>query len=181
MVDLRLAVKRANGTAPLPQWPEPDMRLIEDDRPPAPVLEDDALPRGWGEYITAEAAARGCPPDYVAAALICCASACIGNSRHVGATPTWTEPPNLWFAQIGAPSTGKTHALRPFIDACRAIQREAEPDWAAEKAEHAAQVEDARALQEGWRDAARAAAKSGQVAPPVHAAPTSHQHPRARE
>ena len=28
-------------------WPQPDMRLVEDDRAPAPTLEDDALPANW--------------------------------------------------------------------------------------------------------------------------------------
>jgi hypothetical protein len=40
-------------------WPEPDMRLVDDDRAPAPLLDDDALPAGWGSWITTEAAARG--------------------------------------------------------------------------------------------------------------------------
>jgi hypothetical protein len=28
------------------EWPEPDLRLVEDDRTPAPKLDDDALPAG---------------------------------------------------------------------------------------------------------------------------------------
>ena len=72
------------------------MRLVEDDRTPAPVLDDDALPAGWGESITKEAAAQACPRDYVAAALVAAASAWIGNARHVSATATWIEPPHLW-------------------------------------------------------------------------------------
>ena len=39
-------------------WPEPDMRLIDDERAPAPALYDDALPAGWGEWTAAEAAAQ---------------------------------------------------------------------------------------------------------------------------
>ena len=119
-------MKRAIGNAP---WPEPDMRLVEDDRPPAPALDDDALPAAGVEWITAEAEARGCPRDYVAAGLIGGASAWIGNARHIGATATWSEPPHVWLALIGAPSTGKTPALRPIVEASRAIEREAEPAW----------------------------------------------------
>ena len=48
-------------------WSEPDMRLVTDDRVPAPALDDDALPAGWESWITAEAAARACPRDYIAA------------------------------------------------------------------------------------------------------------------
>jgi hypothetical protein len=57
----------------------------------------------------------------VAAGLIATASAWIGNARHVGATATWTEPPHLWLALIGVPSTGKTPALRAVVEASRAI------------------------------------------------------------
>jgi hypothetical protein len=48
-------------------WPEPDLRLVEDDRTPAPKLDDDALPAGWDEWIGKGASARGCPRDYMAA------------------------------------------------------------------------------------------------------------------
>src|SRR5277367_5841376 len=109
------------------EWPEPDMRLVEDDRTPVPTLGDDALPAGWEEWIAREAASRVCPRDYVAAAFIAAASAWVGNSRHVAVNGTWSEPPHLWLALIGAPSTGKTPALRPIIEACRAIERDAEP------------------------------------------------------
>jgi hypothetical protein len=146
-------------------WPEPDFSLIEDDRAPAPVLDDDSLPSGWAEWITDEATARGCPRDYVAGGLIANASAWIGNARHVAATPTWTEPPHVWVANIGSPSTGKTPGQRPMIEATRAIEREAEPSWEAACAQHAALVEGARAIEEGWRQSVREALKLG-AAPP---------------
>jgi hypothetical protein len=147
-------------------WPEPDMRLVEDDRAPAPALDDDALPAGWGEWIAAEAAARGCPRDYVAAGLIVGASGWLGNARHVAATPTWHQPPHLWLALIGPPSAGKTPALRPIVDTMRAIEREAEPAWREACAQHATLAEGARAIEEGWRQSVRAAAKEG-AAPPA--------------
>jgi hypothetical protein len=161
-VDLRLAVNRANGEAP---WPAPDKRLVDDDRPPAPLLEDDALPAGWGDWITAEASARGCPRDYVAAGLIAGASALIGNARHVAATETWTEPPHLWIALVGSPSTGKTPALRPIVEAARNIEREAEPAWQAASVEYAVMAEGARAIEEQWKAAVRQAAKEGEPLP----------------
>src|SRR6516162_431133 len=84
-------------------WPEPDMRLIGDDRAPPPALEDDALPAGWGAWITGAANACSCPRDYIAAALIAAASAWIGNARRIAATADWIEPVHLWFALIGPP------------------------------------------------------------------------------
>jgi hypothetical protein len=148
-----------------PEWPKPDMRLVEDDRTRAPALDDDALPAGWAEWITSEAAARGCPRDYVAAALIAAASAWIGNSRHIAATSTWSEPPHVWLALIGAPSSGKTPAVRPIIEACRTIERDAEPEWQSAMAEHAGLVEGARAIEEQWRTDVRKATKDGTPAP----------------
>jgi hypothetical protein len=162
-------------------WPEPDLRIVEDDRTPAPTLDDDALPGGWSEWITKEAAARDCPRDYLAAALIGAASAWIGNSRHVAVNETWSEPPHLWLALIGAPSTGKTPALRPIIDACRAIERDAEPEWQAAMAEHARLAESAGAREEQWRAEVRTATKNGQPAPelpPAADAPEAPPRPR---
>src|SRR5271156_4738296 len=113
----------------LGQWPQPDLRLINDDRPPAPVLNDDAVPAEWSSWIAAQAEARACPRDYVAAALIGAASAWIGNARRVTPTSDWSEPSHLWFALVGAPSTGKTPTLAPMIEASRALERDAEPVW----------------------------------------------------
>ena len=161
---------RPHGTSNPPaeeSWPPPDKRLVEDDRTPAPPLDDDALPFGWAAWIAEEAAARGCPKDYVAAALVAAASSWIGNARHVGATATWTEPPHLWFALIGSPSTGKTPAQRAVVEASRSLERDAEPGWEIEKSEHAGLVEGARVIEEDWRAALRKAVKDG-VPPPQH-------------
>jgi len=133
-------------------WPEPDLGLINDDRAPAPPLEDDALPLGWAEWIEVEAQARGCPSDYVAAGLITFASAWIGNARHVAATPTWSEPLHIWLMLIGGPSWGKSPSLRPFVDTARTIEQDAEPTWRAALAQHAVLAAAAKFAEESWRD-----------------------------
>src|SRR5689334_18136487 len=127
--EVRRIVAGATPVTAHDSWPEPDMRLVEDDCVPAPALDDDALPASWVEWVTPEAAARGCPRDYVAAGLITTASALIGNARRVAATDTWIEPSHLWMALAGAPSTGKSPALSPFTDLTRALELEAEPAW----------------------------------------------------
>jgi Protein of unknown function (DUF3987) len=160
---IRLRVDDETGT-PL-EWPTPDVRLVDDDRTPAPPLDDAALPSGWGTWITQEAASRACPRDYVAASLIAAASAWIGNARHAAATATWSEPPHIWLALIGEPSMGKTPAERPIIEACGTIERDAEPGWQAAMVEHAGLVEGARAIKEQWCAAVREAIKGGRSAP----------------
>jgi hypothetical protein len=141
------------------------MRLIDDDRLPAPKLFDDALPAGWGEWITNEAAARACPRDYVAGGLIGAASAKIGNARRVKATADWTEPAHLWFALIGAPSAGKTPGLQPTILASRAIERDAESDWRKALAAYERDAAAAKARDKAWRDEVRTASNDGTRSP----------------
>src|SRR6516164_6519681 len=143
------ATRSTGGTAPKPlprdSWVEPDMRLVEDDRAPAPVLDGDVLPAGWEHWTCDEAEARGCPRDYIASGLIGAASAWIGNARRIAATADWIEPAHLWFALIGAPSAGKSPALRPMIEASRALEREAEPAWREALAQYERDAEAARA------------------------------------
>src|SRR5260370_32753232 len=64
------------------EWPEPDMRLVDDDCVSAPKLPDDALPAGWESWIPTEAAARDSPRHYVAAALISPPSPWIATTSH---------------------------------------------------------------------------------------------------
>jgi hypothetical protein len=144
---------------------EPDMRLVEDDCVPAPTLDDDALPAGWKDWISSEAAARGCPHDYVAAALIGAASGWTGNARRIAATADWTEPAHLWFVNIGVPSAGKTPALRPMIDASRRLERDAEPAWREAVAKCERDAEAASACDKEWREQVKEAARNGRVPP----------------
>jgi hypothetical protein len=171
----------ATLVTPRDPWPAPDMGLITDDRPSAPAVDNDALPAGWGAWITAEAAARACPRDYVAAALLGAASGWIGNSRRIAATSDWNEPVHLWFALIGAPSTGKTPALRPMIEASRKVERDAEPAWRNALAKYECDAEAANAAEKAWRGQVAKAAK-GKVSPPDRpiAAQAPSKPPRPR-
>jgi putative DNA primase/helicase len=153
------AMKPAGG------WLKPDMRLVEDDRVPAPTLDNDALPAGWENWVSAQADALACSRDYIAAGLIGAASALIGNARRITATADWIEPPHLWFALIGTPSAGKTPALRPMIEASRVIEREAEPAWREALAQHERDAEAARATDEAWREKVNSAARDGSTVP----------------
>jgi hypothetical protein len=127
------------AASPAP-WPAPDKALVDDGEAPAPGLEPDALPAGWGDWIRDEAEACNIPRDYVAGGLIAAASEWVGNARHIGATAGWHEPPHSWVALVGMPSTGKTPGMRSVIEATRIIEREMEPDWTERCAQHAAAV-----------------------------------------
>jgi hypothetical protein len=162
---LRPIIDDAPEIKPRDTWAEPDRRLIDDDRAPAPPLEDDVLPAGWEAWIAAEAAARAGPPDYVVAGLIGATSGWIGNARRIAATDDWIEASVLWFANIGAPSTSKTPTLRPMIEASRMLEREAEPAWREALLRHEHDAEAARAIDKKWRDKMRAAANDNGESP----------------
>ena len=179
--NVRAFVDEAPEMTPRDTWPKPDMRLVNDDRAPPPSLDNDALPAGWEAWITTEAAARACPRDYVAAGLIGAASAWIGNARRIRATADWTAPAHIWIALIGAPSTGKTPALQPMIEASRVLERDAEPAWRGELARYERDAEAARAVDKTWRELVHTAANDGS-APPDRPAkadePVRPQRPR---
>jgi hypothetical protein len=164
---------RATKKVPPDTWPGPDMRLIGDYRVSPPSLNEDALPAGWEEWIGLEAKARAVPRDYLAAGLIGAASAWIGNARRVRATPTWIEPAHLWFALIGAPSTGKTPALQPLIEASHILERDAEPAWRDSCRTYERDAEAARARDKAWRDSVRSAAKSNKAEAGGHSEKTA--------
>lgn len=156
--------KTFTAKAPDP-WPEPDMSLVDADQAVPPAFDPDILPQPWSRWVVEQANAVGCPVDYVAAALMVSASAWIGNSRRIAATPDWIEPPHLWVAEIGMPSTGKTPAQRPFIDACKALEMEERPAWQERMDEHTQQADVCTARREQWKVEVKVALKNGREPP----------------
>jgi hypothetical protein len=146
-------------------WPEPDLSLIDADQATPPTFDYTALPNIWAAWVKEQASALGCPADYVAASLLASASAWLGNSRRVAATTDWIEPPHLWFALIGAPSTGKTPAQRPFIEICKMLEREERPAWEEKTGEHEKNIEAVNAKLDKWKADVKLAVKNNAAAP----------------
>lgn len=149
-----------------PDWPAPARRFLRPETPPAPDLPlDDVVSPRLARWISNAAAAKGAPPDYIFAALLAAAGAAVGNARWVSPWRGWAEPPILWVMTVGLPSAGKS----PAIDAAVAPLRRAEaPLRAAAEAELAAwheRAEVAKLAEATWRDAARAALKTGDEPP----------------
>jgi putative DNA primase/helicase len=79
----------------------------------APPFPREVLGKPWALWCEATAAAANAPYDYVAASLITCGAALIGNARVVefGA---WIEPSAIWTVLSGSPSSGKSPAMSPL-------------------------------------------------------------------
>ena len=107
------------------EWAEPDRSLVEQLEVPIPAFDWGMVPDSWGSWIAGASEDTGAPPDYIFANLIGTASAVIGNARRVRAWPGWEEPPHIWVANIGNPSSGKTPGLDPFKRVLASLEKEA--------------------------------------------------------
>ena len=146
-------------------WPDLDKRLLGDDRAPAPALNFDALPQAWTDWVRQMAEDCGSSPDYIASNLIGTASAVLGNARRVRAGDGWIEPPQLWIANVGAPSSNKTPALRPFQAACSEIELKDRPAFEEALAKYKEEKELAAAEEAAWKTELRDAVSAGKTRP----------------
>lgn len=153
------------GQPPHAEWPEPDFGLLSADRAPAPALESDTLPGDIMDWCKDTATACAAPVDYVVAGLLAAASGWLGNSRHIGPSRSWVEPPHLWFACVGAPSTGKTPAIRPLLEASHGLEMDREEVWAGQWADYQRDAEMAKAKVEEWKARVREAVQQGEEPP----------------
>jgi hypothetical protein len=105
------------------------MSLLEAQLIPAPPYPTHLLPAGWQDWCVGSAEGAGCPIDYVANPLLSAAGTLIGNSRWASPWGDWREPPVIWEASVGRPSSGKTPGMRPTIKLLQMLQSELNEDW----------------------------------------------------
>jgi len=135
------AAARQDGDPP-PATPE--MGFLSRTRLPAPPLPLDAFGPWWASWIADTAAGANAPPDYVALPLLSVGSALIGNARWPRGWPGWFEPPTLWCASVGNPSSGKSPGAAPVIrDVLGLVEANMAGDYPAEM--------------EAWKEAAKVA------------------------
>ena len=119
----------------------------------------------WAEWI--EATAEGCsaPRDYVATGLLSIASALIGNARWVSPWPGWSEPPALWIANIGSPSSGKSPAMDPLLKIVADIEYEMAEGFSDDRRQWQTRREAAKVARSLWESEVKTAVNNG-VPPP---------------
>ena len=99
---------------PPPPTP-PQMGFLSRTRLAAPTLPLDVLGPWWGPWVARTAIGANAPADYAAVPLLAAASALIGNARWARAWHGWFEPPALWCASVGSPSSGKSPGAAPVM------------------------------------------------------------------
>ena len=152
-----------DGSRDLP-WLEPDMSVVDGGRRAAPALPIRVF-GAWVQWIEAHAEGRSAPVDYVALGLLASASTLIGNSRWVSPWSEWKEPPSLWIALVGNPSSGKSPALDASIDLLRKLEAEMADDFSSVVRQYQRDKEEAKVLKEAWQSEVKDAVKSKKPPP----------------
>jgi hypothetical protein len=148
------------------EWPEPDLSVLEEHRLPAPPLPLEIFGNYWSSWLSAQAEAKSCAPDYAAAGLLAGAGVLIGNARWGSPWPGWAEPPVLWVAGVGNPSSGKSPGLDGPRDLLSAIEAEANSGRKEALLEWDTAARTARLVLDVWEAEVKAAIKNDSVPPP---------------
>lgn len=99
--------------------------------------------------------------DYAALPLLSLASALLGNARWAVAWRGWAEPPVLWCASVGNPSSGKSSGAAPVNrDVLADVERHLSRDYPKQLEEWATVASIVKAILKQWeKDVAKAAKK----------------------
>jgi hypothetical protein len=160
----------SGSNTPLPQeWPDPDRAAADLNRRAPPALPLDIFGPFWADWLAAAAEGASCPVDYVAGSLLAAAGMLIGNARWVSPWYQWKEPPVLWIANVGDPSSGKSPAADPILDILSLIEADLAADFDRIHREWATAREAAQCAREAWEKDVKEAAKRG-TPPPIQPA-----------
>ena len=91
----------------------PSRALTASAAPPLPLH---LFGEAWAAWIADAAEAKGCPPDFVALPLVAVTGAMVANARRASPWPGWVEPPIIWQASVGLPSSGKSPGYDAVIE-----------------------------------------------------------------
>jgi hypothetical protein len=175
-VELRLEELRSEAASPDPigtsdtigtagAFRPLDRSMLGTGRSPAPEFPTRLLGQKWGAWCVQHATTRSTAADYVATGLLTVAASLIGNARWARISPEWPEPPVLWAALVGGPSSGKSPALDPVLRIVREIEALAMEAARPRVQEREEAIQRARAAIEAWQGALRTAAKNGDPSP----------------
>lgn len=146
------------------EWGEPDMSILN-PRPKPPEFPTYLFGPFWAKWLTRQAKGKSTPVDYVGSTLLVCASTIIGNARWVSPWESWKEPPHLWAALVGKPSSGKSPGMDPVLDLIRKIEAEQAEGHVEALRQFEANSIAAKHIRDEWEKDVKAAASEGYPPP----------------
>ena len=93
------------------------------------------------------------------------AGSLIGNTRWAAPQPGWSEPPIIFSALIGDPSSNKSPATDAVFDPVRQLEKELAHDYADKLREHEDAATVAAVSESAWKEEVKAAIKNGDDLP----------------
>ncbi len=161
-----------------PPWPEPAMSILRRSAGAPPEMPLDCFPSAWRAWIEVAAEGANAPPDFIVLPLLALSSALIGNARWAMPWKGWSEPPALWCASVGDPSSGKSSGAAPIMrDVLASLENDMRRDYPAELAKWEEEAGVAAATQKAWESAVKRAFKNGEEPPPRPEAARPPQRP----
>lgn len=171
----RLRHNRHRGPDEKNPWPEPDLVLLGTGRRPAPAFPLPLL-GPWAEWVGKKANAASAPADYVGVALLVSVGAALANVRWPVAGAGWSEPPVLWGAEVGPPSSAKSPSMDAAFELVRFAEERMAQGFEAEQQDYAIRKQASEAHLDAWKAEVKAAVKNGDRLPPM---PAEAQEPAA--
>lgn len=159
------AVAPAEKAAEQTPWPEPDLTITDLRHLPAPAFPVDVL-GPWQSWVVAAAECKGAPVDFVALPLLCSIGGLLANVRRPSPWGGWVEPPILWGAAVGLPSSGKSPALDAVTELLEDIERDSNADWQERLREHETTKVEGKAKRAVWEAEVADAVKARRPPPP---------------
>lgn len=152
------------GTGGYGGWSDPDLSLLGTGRREAPAFPLHLL-GPWAGWCDRKAKAASAPVDYVAVALLASVGATISNVRWPQAGAGWSEPPVLWCAEVGPPSSSKSPSMDAAFNLVRFAEDRMAVDFDQVQQEHATLRQVCEARVEAWKAEVRTAVKNGDPPP----------------
>lgn len=156
------------------------MSVLNPRRKP-PVFPSELFGPFWSKWMRSKGEGCSAPVDYVGLSLLSLTSSLIGCSRFVSPWESWAEPPVLWVALVGNPSSGKSPALESVLGHARKIQQDGAENIKEELRQYEADLLAAQCLRNDWEKQVKAAAEKGEPIPPMPEAaeePAKPERPR---
>jgi hypothetical protein len=147
-------------------WPEIEPTLLEDGRGLVPGFPIDVFPHEWARWIGDSAESAGTAVDYVAQGVLAAVCAVCGAGVVAQVSTAWAEPLVLWQALVGWPSSGKSPALAAVRRLLGDIEHGLREGDVERRNRHLARAEEARLIEEQWREHCAIAVKQGSPLPP---------------
>ena len=181
MTEGATAFVKAAISGPTPEpWGTPDLTILTTERLPAPVLPADVLPPFWRQWTADAAEAAGAPVAFVVAALLAGAGSVIGNARWASPWQDWKEPPCIWAALVGRPSSGKSPALDTVTGLLARIEADTNDDFDQRNLDHKRDVLTANEKMRLYQDDVKEAVKQRTPSPAMPADCQPPKQPQRR-